>query len=399
MLLIKKSLSNFGMGTWLIIFIQFIAFFTFFMFVPFISTYFVNQLDFSLAFVGIVLSLRIISQQGLMVFGGFLADQFGYKQMAIAGFVCRGVGFIGLGLTDQPLLIIIAVILSGLGGAMFIPALKATLTMFTPPERSKEAFSMMNVVENAGTVMGPLAGLFFNEEDFFLLCLISGSLFWIIGFIVLFLPSPPLLKRDSSWIEESLKIIRHRNFILLVWILMPFHFIYQQLYLTFPIISEKLTGSSSWIFSFVTVNIILLQMPVLHWFRDRSMKAVFVLPYIFIGLSFMILGFSEQIFSVVIALISIAFGSMVLLPFFQDYVAYIAPKESLAAYFGFSNMAMAVGGSLGNLLGGVLYDLFIEISKPQWFWLLLSIICILPILGVTRLKRSSSKTITQKRIS
>ncbi|MFC0273641.1 MFS transporter [Metabacillus herbersteinensis] len=395
----RKSLSNLGIGTWLIIFIQFISFFTFFMFVPFISTYFVNQLDFSLAFVGTVLSLRIISQQGLMVFGGFLADRFGYKRLAISGFVCRGVGFIGLGLTDQPLLIIIAIILSGLGGAMFIPALKATLTMFTPPERSKEAFSMMNVVENAGSVMGPLAGLFFKGEDFLLLCLISGSLFLVIGFIVLFLPNPPLLKRHNSWIEESLKIIRHRNFILLVCTLMPFHFIYQQLYLTFPIISEKLTGSSSWIFSFVTVNIILLQMPVLHWFRDRSMKAIFVLPYLFIGLSFVILGYSEQMLPLIIALISIAFGSMVLFPFFQDYVADIAPKESLATYFGFSNMAMAVGGSLGNLLGGVLYDLFIEISKPQWFWLLLSIISILPIIGVTRLNHISSKSISKKRIS
>jgi len=395
----KKLLSNFGIGTWLIILIQFIAFFTFFMFVPFISTYFVNQLDFSLAFVGTVLSLRIISQQGLMMFGGFLADRFGYKKLAISGFICRGIGFIGLGLTDQPLLIIIAIALSGFGGALFIPALKATLTMFTPLDKHKEAFSIMNIVENVGTVMGPLAGLFFKEEDFFLLCLISGSLFWVIGFIALFLPNPPLLKQHGSWIEKSLKIIRHRSFILLVCTLIPFHFIYQQLYLTFPIISEKLTGSSSWIFSFVTVNIILLQMPVLHWFKDRSMRSIFVLPYLFMGLSFVILGYSEQTLPLITALISIAFGSMVLLPSFQDYVAYIAPKESLAAYFGFSNMAMAIGGSLGNLLGGVLYDLFIEISKPQWFWLLLSIICILPIIGVTRLKHTSSKSISRQHIS
>lgn len=369
------------------------------MFVPFISTYFVNQLGFSLAFVGTVLALRIISQQGLMVFGGFLADRFGYKPLAIAGFACRGVGFIGLGLTDEPILIIIAAILSGLGGAMFSPALKATLTMFTPPEKNKEAFSMMNIVENAGTVMGPLVGLFFREENFFLLCLISGSLFWVIGLITVFLPTPPLLKRDSSWIQETLNIMRHKNFVLLVISSMPFHFIYQQLYLTFPIISEKVTGSSSWIFSFVTVNIILLQMPVLHWFKDRGMKVIFVLPYIFIGLSLIILGYSEQLLPLIIALTSISFGSMLLLPFFQDYVADIAPKESLAAYFGFSNMAMAVGGALGNLLGGILYDVFMEVSKPQWFWLLLSLICILPIIGVTKLEPTGPKRMNKDNFS
>ncbi|MBK0295876.1 MFS transporter [Priestia megaterium] len=391
----KISFSNLGIGTWLIIIIQFIAFFTFFMFVPFISTYFVNQLGFSLAFVGTVLSLRIISQQGLMIFGGFLADRFGYKQLAVTGFVCRGIGFAGLGLTNQPILIIIAAILSGLGGAMFSPALKAALTMFTPPERSKEAFSMMNMVENGGTVMGPLVGLFFKQEDFFIMCLISGFLFWLIGFIVLFLPNPPVLKRHSSWIQETFDIMRHKIFILLVISLMPFHFIYQQLYLTFPIISEKVTGSSSWIFSFITINIILLQVPILHWFKNHSMKTIFILPYIFIGLSLFILGYSEQLLPLIIVLVSISFGSMLLLPFFQDYVAEIAPKESLAAYFGFSNMAMGIGGSLGNLLGGVLYDLL----KPEWFWIILSMICILPIIGVTRLKHTNSKRIINKNVS
>ncbi|WP_050182232.1 MFS transporter [Domibacillus robiginosus] len=391
----KNIFSNLGTGTWLIILIQFVAFFTFFMFVPFISTYFVNHLGFSLAFVGIVLSVRIISQQGLMVFGGFLADRFGYKQLAIAGFACRGVGFAGLGLTDQPFLIVIAAILSGLGGAMFSPALKATLTMLTPAENHKQAFSMMNIVENAGTVMGPLAGLFFKPEDFLFLCLISGALFWVIGCIVLFLPNPPLLKRHSSWIQDTVNIMRNKSFILLVFSLMPFHFIYQQLYLTFPVISERLTGSSSWIFSLVTINVILLQMPVLHWFKDRSMSSIFALPYILIGFSLMILGYSEHIITLIIALISISFGSMLLLPFFQNYIADIAPKESLAGYFGFSNLAAGIGGSLGNLLGGVLYDWL----KPEWFWLLLSLICALPIIGIVRLKQINPKKITPQNIS
>lgn len=391
-MVVSSNKWSLGWGTWLILLIQFLAFFTFFMFVPFISTYFSHSLKFSMSFVGLILAVRIISQQGLMMMGGFLADRFGYKSIAVLGFIVRGLGFAWLGLTTNPVFILIAATLSGLGGAMFSPALKALVTHFTPVHRQKEAFSLLNIVENAGTVLGPLAGLYFNEDQFLMLCLISGVLFGCMGFVVLFLPNPPLPQKSGSWMQESVQILKKKQFMIILLSLIPFHFIFQQLYLTLPIVTKQATGSSGWIFSFITVMVIAFQWPISRYTDHKSLKRIFSLAYLFLGIALVSLGWYVNVWTIVWVLTGIAIGSMMFLPTFQSYVANIAPKGSLAAYFGFSNMAMAIGGSLGNLLGGVLNDYFIDIKQPQHFWFILSFLTLLPIIGALRLKHIQQKT-------
>jgi MFS transporter, DHA1 family, multidrug resistance protein len=377
---------RFGFATWLILLIQFIAFFTFFMFVPFISTYFSKSVGFSLSFIGVILATRIISQQGLMTVGGFLADRFGYKLVAIMGFLIRGVGFLGMGLTTNPSLFLLAAGLSGLGGAMFSPALRASITSLTPSEQHKEAFSLLNILENTGTVLGPLAGLYFIEEQFLLLCVVAGIFFGLMSFLVFFLPNHSVAEKKASWIKESVSLFRNQDFMRVIVSLMPFHFLYQQLYLTLPIVANQETGSSGWIFSFVTVFVICFQLPISRYTQNKSLKHIFILSYLVLFLTLIPIAFGASIFTIVLFLTGLSYGSMMLLPSFQTYVASIAPKESVAAYFGFSNMAMAIGGSLGNLVGGMLQDYFVAIQRPAFFWILLCILTIPPIIGALILK-------------
>lgn len=349
------------------------------MFVPTISTHFNQTVGFSVGFVGLILAVRIISQQGIMIIGGFLADRIGFKRTALIGFLMRGIGFASLGLTTHPMLIIVAAILTGLGGALFSPALKANLTALTPPERHKEVFSLMNIVENAGTVLGPLAGLYFKDESFLILSVLAGGLFVFLSIVVFFLPQATLPSKTSSWIQESTDIVKNKQFMLLTISLVPFHFIYQQLYLTIPIVADKVSGSSGWIFSYVTIIIILFQWPLLLYTKKRRIEHLFICSYFVILAMLLPNAIENQLWSLVLTLTGIAIGAMVLLPVFQSYVAKIAPKESLGAYFGFSNMAMALGGSLGNLAGGFLYDFFVKIHSPDKFWLALSLFTLLPI--------------------
>jgi MFS transporter, DHA1 family, multidrug resistance protein len=395
----KRFSYRFGFATWLILIIQFIAFFTFFLFVPFISTYFSKSAGFTISFIGLILAIRIISQQGLMIVGGFLADRFGYKPIAICGFLLRGLGFIGVGLTINPSLVLLAAGLSGLGGAMFSPALKASITSFTPSEQHKDAFSLLNILENTGTVLGPLAGLYFKAEQFLMLCIVSGILFGLMSLLVLFLPNHSVPKKNDSWIRESTKIFRNKSFMLIVLSLMPFHFLYQQLYLTLPIVANQATGSSGWIFSFVTVLVIFFQWHISRYSNHKSLKRIFILSYAVLFITLMPIAFGTSLWTILLILVGLSFGSMMLLPAFQSYVAHIAPQESLAAYFGFSNMAMAIGGSLGNLFGGMLHDYFVRVHKPQLFWILLCVLTIPPIVGAVRLKYVQQKQRTARLIA
>jgi DHA1 family multidrug resistance protein-like MFS transporter len=392
----RKKSYHFGFATWLILIIQFVAYFTFFLFVPFISTYFSNSVGFTLSFIGVILAIRIISQQGFMTVGGYLADRYGYKRIAIIGFILRGIGFMSMGMTTNPYLVLVAAGISGLGGAMFSPALRASLTSITPSKQHKEAFSLLNILENAGTVLGPLAGLYFKEEQFVLLCMVSGILFGLMSFLVLFLPKCSVPKKNTSWVGETVSILRNASFVRIVLSLMPFHFLYQQLYLSLPIEANQVSGSSGWIFSFVTILIICFQWSISRYTTGKSLKHVFSLSYVVLFLTLVSISFGSSIFTIGLFLIGLSFGSMMLLPAFQSYVASIAPKESLAAYFGFSNMAMAIGGSLGNLLGGMLQDYFQSIHRPELFWMVLSLTTIPPIIGAIRLRHLQQKRRAQR---
>jgi MFS transporter, DHA1 family, multidrug resistance protein len=49
-------------------------------------------------------------------------------------------------------------------------------------------------------------------------------------------------------------------------------------------------------------------------------------------------------------------GSLILLPNQQTMTAELAGNTALGSYMGFSSLGLAVGGSLGNFVSGVLYD-------------------------------------------
>ena len=158
------------------------------MFVPFISLYVTGYLGYSIAFAGSLLALRLLGQQGFMMFGGYFGDKLGYKKMMFFGFMCRGFGFAGLGFaTSTPSLLFMALI-GGLGGALFSPALKSLLVYNQPKPLHRELFSLINITGNAGIILGPLFGLLFTIEQFPTLSLITGLLFMVIGCILLCIP-------------------------------------------------------------------------------------------------------------------------------------------------------------------------------------------------------------------
>ena len=72
----------------------------FFMLIPLLSVHLTQDAGFSGAAAGAVLAVRQLTQQGLMVFGGALADRVGYKPVIAAGMLVRAAGFFGFALSD-----------------------------------------------------------------------------------------------------------------------------------------------------------------------------------------------------------------------------------------------------------------------------------------------------------
>jgi DHA1 family multidrug resistance protein-like MFS transporter len=381
---IKNFLHNvcsYGWITWFLLFLQFVIYFTFFMFIPFISLYFSKSLGFSISFIGFILAIRMLSQQGLMILGGFVGDKLGYKRISVIGLMIRGTGFAGMGLTTEPILIIVFAILGGLGGALFSPALKATITSHNKPEKQKKVHSLTNIAENTGAILGPMVGLVFNYNQFYILSIMSGGFFYFAAFLLLLLPLSVVHKQKSgSFLDQSKHIIGNKTFIIVTCSMIPFHFLHQQMYLIFPIVASEHTGSSGWIFPYVTLLVISLQWLFTNITHSIQLNKVMAYGYLFMLLSLLPISINSHFFTILIALTGIAIGIISLLPSFNSYVAYTATPNSVGMYFGFSNIAMAVGGALGNFLGGIFYEFFMKINLTGLFWFFLSLLCLVSFL-------------------
>ena len=81
-------------------------------------------------------------------------------------------------------------------------------------------------------------------------------------------------------------------------------------------------------------------------------------------------------------------GAMLVQPVQQSLTAEMAEPTVLGAYFGFSALALAFGGGIGNFAGGWLYDLAGRLDLPALPWLTFALVAAIVALGLLMLDRA-----------
>ena len=75
-----------------------------------------------------------------------------------------------------------------------------------------------------------------------------------------------------------------------------------------------------------------------------------------------------------VCVVFFALGTLLASPSQQTVTAALANPAALGSYFGISSLALAFGGGVGNLSGGLLYDVGKQISFPQLPWLVFLVV-------------------------
>src|SRR4051794_19247866 len=97
----------------------------FYMLMPYLAGHLSGGLGLAAWSVALVLGVRNLSQQGLFLLGGTLADRLGYRPVIIAGCLLRTAGFALLGVVDTLPALLAASAATGVAGALFNPAVRA----------------------------------------------------------------------------------------------------------------------------------------------------------------------------------------------------------------------------------------------------------------------------------
>lgn len=120
-------------GAIVMLLITFLMWGGFFMVIPLVSIRYVDDLGWSAGAVGLVLAIRQLTQQGLTVFGGALADRFGAKELIVVGMLIRAVSFSAMAVATTYPFLMVSAILAAVGGALFDSPSSAAMVALTRP--------------------------------------------------------------------------------------------------------------------------------------------------------------------------------------------------------------------------------------------------------------------------
>lgn len=390
----RVSLPKWSAGLWCLQLSAFLTNFGFFMLIPLLAVHFTTKLGISLTMAGVLYSVRLFAQQGMMLFGGVFADRVGYRETIVLGSVIRAVGFALFGMTSSLPLLFLAGVLAGLGGALFGPAWQAATAEMSTPETREQIFAWRNIFGNTGLTLGPMVGAWMSGMDIFVwICYVSAGIFLFFGVLVwIFVPKLQVIKRDHPSILRDIQhIAENRTFVWLTVWLMGFNLIYQQLYMMIPILAHEQAGRdiTGYLFTALSLIIILFQHAISRLIDRVHAKPfpVMALGMLLLGLSFAPAILSINLFTVVLPLIGIALSNMLIQPTSQTWIANISERELVASYFGFSSLSTAIGGTIGNSGGGWIMEQAYATGHHQLPFILFTMIGVICALGIWLLDR------------
>ncbi len=344
----------------------------FYMLMPYLADHLGHGLGLAAWAVGLVLGVRNLSQQGMFLVGGSLADRYGCKPMILAGCGLRTVAFALLGFAQTLPALLVASALTGLAGALFNPAVRAYLAAEAGEERRVEAFAAFNVFYQAGILIGPLAGLALLAWDFRAVCAASALIFGALAVLqARALPARPPKDRstEAAWravLADWRSIAANRPFLLFAVAMSGSYVLAFQVYLALPLRARELFGERTGlvtgaVFAVSALAALSGQLKLTAWAkRTLSGPRAIAWGLVVMGVAFLPMLYAGSFVYGVLALVLcaalLAWGGALLYPFEMDTVVRLSGERLVATYYGAYNTASGIAIAAGNLGVGALFD-------------------------------------------
>lgn len=381
----------------------FLMFAGFFMLVPLISVHYVNDLKFAAASVGFVLAARQLTQQGLTVFGGALADRWGAKGLICWGLLLRFASFVGLAWATTFWLLLLFCVLAAIGGALFEAPRSAAVAVLTEPHERTRFYTLNGIIGGLGMTIGPLVGALLLRVDFRLVCFVAGACFALAALLTaLALPSLAASASQQSVLHGISLAAHDRPFVLFTALLAGFWFMWVQLSISLPLAAQRWPAPTiaspfgsftiegvAWVYALNAGLTVVLQYPLL-WMVERWVRPMttVMLGTGLMAVSLGLVALAQSLGALLGCVVIFALGSMLVQPTQQTVTATMSNPQTYGSYFGFNALALAFGGSIGNYSGGWLVDTAAQIRMPMLPWIVFSGVGLFVSFGLLLLDRS-----------
>lgn len=339
----------------------FFAWAGFMLVIPLVAVYYVDDLGWAVGTIGVMLAIRQVGQQGTAIGFGMLADKFGPKPLIVTGMMIRTAGFVTLGFADTIPMVTLSMLLAALGGALFDSPNAAALAAIVPPEDRQRTYALLGVIGGVGMVIGTQTGALLIQYDFRIVCLVSAAGYFLMSLVVaVALPRFAVSTVGSESTVGLRYVFRDRVFVRFVALLIGYWFAWTQLQLTMTLAVTDIAGTTkavSWLYLVNTGFVIgfgfFLPTWLGRWFRSIDLLAAGTL---LLGLGLAAVGVATNTPAVLVAVAIFSLGMVIARPGQETITANLSDPAQRGTYFGVAMLALAIGGGVGNLLGGVAYD-------------------------------------------
>ncbi|WP_320533945.1 MFS transporter [Robbsia andropogonis] len=356
-----------------------------FMVIPYLAVYVVKDIGLSVAFAGVLLTVKSACQRGLILYGGYVADRHGEFVAIVFGNLFRIASYVGLALFRQDSALLVSAAMLGGSAALFIPASKSVLAKVVHDDQLHFAYATRNVFNNLGVAVGGVLGgvlIRMSPEVIFLVA--AGIQAAVLLFFVISSrkvdrskgdrPQPSRQTPAYAFSTALREILSSKTFLAMSAVNVVFYAIYIQLELTLPLHANQTFGvaASGLIFTINAAVIIALQLPLTQWLSRRySDSAMLAMGFALVAASFAgfatLPGFAS--FGLMIAVYTI--GEMVIDPTIDTAANRSIAPTYAGTVFGMLGLTALVGSLLGGTLGGALYA---QIASKSSYWVGFSMI-------------------------
>lgn len=330
----------------------------FYMLVPLLAYHFLQDLGLTVALVGALTALRSAAQNGMMPFSGWAADRIGYRRAIAGGVLIRAAGFAVLGSGTTVPTLIVGSVLAGLGGALFHPASYAAYAALAGESDRVRVYATRELISNVGFILGPMVGGLLAGFDFRWVAYGSAGLF-MLAFVLTVLGLPATLTApgaERARFGAALKDSRFIRYCILasgLWLLVS------QLYLVVPVRAADIIPGPTGVglvYTAAAVFMVLVMLPLTGFAaRQLQPRQILAVGTFSLGTGIAVMGLWGTVPGLLVGVGVFTIGQMLSQPVMNAVVSDFAGESSVASYFGVLGLAQAVGGIVGNLLGGLLY--------------------------------------------
>jgi MFS family permease len=357
----------------------------FYMLMPYLAQHLSTGAGLAAWTIGLLLGLRNMSQQGMFLIGGTLADRLGHKPLIMLGCALRTVGFALFGLTTSLPLLVVAAVVTGFAGALFNPAARAYLAV-AAGERKVAAFAVFNVFYQGGILLGPLVGIALLKTGFTAVCLSAAAIFAVLTVLQgLWLPARRgPVQKEQPVLRDWRQAFGDRAFVSFATAMIASYALSYQMYLALPLEVQRLGAGEAGVMALYAISALLGiagQMRLTAWCSARWTRGQAISRGLaLMGIAFLPPAAAAQLplppvwamAPVVACTLLLTVGTLVAFPFEMATIADMAGDRLIGTYYGLYNLLSGVGILAGNLLSGALLDTARATGLASLPWLLLA---------------------------